>query len=190
MNAAGRPAVSDGLGVETLILGVTAGAVLAALPVWAGAHLAALLAGRPLQLSLPAAVGVLLRLPHHLGDPAAAFPARTGGALPGAWLLDSCSLAALTGMLAAVLAGLTVWRRVRGGRSGYASARQVKQALSLTAVRARARHARPALRERRPAGTQVGLYLGRDIRSRQQLTGPRRTPTCTSGRRAPAKECT
>ena len=93
MDAPGRPAsmrvpppgVNDLLGTAVLIaVGVLVAIVVV---VWSGAQVAARLSGHgPVPVPLVETVGVLSRLPGHLGDPAAAWPAAARPVLPGAVL--------------------------------------------------------------------------------------------------------
>ena len=153
-------------------VGLAAAAAVAAVavPVWLTVGVATLLgSGRWVAVPLgdvPAAVAGWGR---HPGDPAVACPPAVRSALPGPVLIYMCALAvlAVVGLLVRVSLRLAV---SRGGARGSASAGEVHAHLSASAVRARARHARPTLTGRvRPE--QVGLYLGRDVRSGQQLWG-------------------
>jgi type IV secretion system protein VirD4 len=92
---------------------VAAGVLVAVVAVfWSGAQIAARLAGHgPLPVPLADTVAVLGRLPDHLGDPAAAWPAAARPLLPGA-VLYYIGLAVPIG--AAALAALLGWRLWRG----------------------------------------------------------------------------
>ncbi|MHB2023227.1 MAG: type IV secretory system conjugative DNA transfer family protein [Mycobacteriales bacterium] len=172
MNASRPPFTrSEDTLVEVVILGVVGLAALAVTPLWLAAHLAGLLAGRPVHLGLTKTFTALLHLCTHLADPARAFPPVARRDLPGPVVFYTCLLLTLAGLLAAGMAALHLARRLAGAHRGYASAHQVAAHLSLAAARRRARVARPALTDRRPPGRQVGLYLGRDSRSRHELYG-------------------
>jgi type IV secretion system protein VirD4 len=111
---------AHGISDQAMVAVIAAAAALAAL-VWAWGGVAGALFGRgwpPLQASAP--LGVLARLPSHLGDPAAAWPARARARLPGA---SGCYLA-LALLLAAVAAAARLavaaglGRLLRGERAG------------------------------------------------------------------------
>ena len=172
MTVARRPFTrSDTPLIDVLILGAVGLALLAVTPLWLAAHLAGLGTGRWPHLGLAQTFSALLHLRAHLAEPARAFPPSVRRSLPGPVLFYLCLLVTLAGLAAAGLVGLHLACRLVNGRAGYASGHQVAAHLSLAAVRRRAQHARPALTDRRPAGRQVGLFLGRDTRSRHALYG-------------------
>jgi type IV secretion system protein VirD4 len=108
--------------------------------------------------------------PHHLGNPAAGFPGHLGASLPGPVLFYAVAIAVTAALTTICWQTVKAVNRIRGGHRGYAAPEQIRAHLSPTAVRARARHTRPALTGRvRPE--QVGLSLGRDIHSGQHLWG-------------------
>ncbi|MFG2042237.1 type IV secretory system conjugative DNA transfer family protein [Dactylosporangium sp. NPDC048998] len=164
-----------------LLAGIAAVAVLAGWTLW----LAGQLGGFLTHGTWPAAgpVGILLRLPGHLGDPAAAWPAPARPALPPAWLLYllwGTLFAAHVG--AAVTAGAQVIRRY-ARRKGFARRRDVDGLLSADAVRARTDIVRPGLTvtdrdtpaeadtkaARRADPLETGRFLGVDTLTGQRL---------------------
>lgn len=120
----GGPGEGTGLG-ERIALGALALVLGAAAAAWLVAQLAALLfAGGPASLSPTDAASALLRLPGHLDDPRAAWPAPQRSGLPGAagfYVAGLLMLAAL-GAVAVAVARAVGWSRdrgagrVRGGR--------------------------------------------------------------------------
>ncbi len=124
--------------------------------------------GHGLPLSLPAAARAALGWRHHVGDPAAAFPAAVRPALGGAPLLYAATAVVLAAAAGLGFAVLAVVARVKG-RRGFASAGEVRRTLSATAARNRGRSI--GRRRTRDRGGAPGLYLGRDLRSRQRLYG-------------------
>jgi hypothetical protein len=101
-----------GQDVDAVLL-VGIGVVIALVSlVWLAGQVAGLLAGDGWpKVPLAGLPGILVRLPEHLGDPAAAWPAAVRGRLPGAALMY-----ATFGLLLAVpalLGTLAVWLRRR-----------------------------------------------------------------------------
>ena len=146
------------------------GAVVIAVPVWAAAQLAALLhTGHGVALALPAAAHAAIAWPSRPGDPLHAFPAGARAALGNAPLLYA-SLAVIAALACVVaFVAFTVVTRLRA-RRGFASGAEVRRALSAAAARNRGRAVSGRARRRRVDGPP-GLYLGRDLRSRQRLFG-------------------
>ena len=167
----GRRGAGGGYGdlhpVEVALLASLAVVAMVAVPVWAGAQLAALVhTGRTLDLGVATAARAALAWPGHAGDPASAFPAGMRGALGGPPLLYAATIVVVAATAGLALAAVAVIVRVRG-RRGFASAGEVRRTLSATA--ARNRGARPG--RQRDRDCSPGLYLGRDVRSRQRLFG-------------------
>jgi type IV secretion system protein VirD4 len=104
------------------------------------------------NLALTDGLAVLTRLPHHVSDPAGAWPAGVRGQLPGpvgftvAAVLDA---AATTGLAAAVARR---WGR-RRRRRGFASAAQVADVFSPATVTATTARVRPTLDQAAAADT-------------------------------------
>ncbi|GAC1609917.1 MAG: hypothetical protein NVS3B26_13810 [Mycobacteriales bacterium] len=143
----------------------------------AGLHCATPLTGS----QLPA---LLVGWPQHLSAPQLAFPARTRQLLPPPAALWAVLVLALTAVLAVVLALIQLARVATGGaaarlggatdgggRSGLASRADIRRHLGERAVRARTPQTRPSLVGRRYATSEVGLALGRDLRSGQPIWG-------------------
>ena len=109
-------------GFELLVLAVGGVAALVIAITWAGAALALLVSGEPIeQLSLGAAPEALGSLPGHLTDPAAGWPPRIRTALPGPVTYWACT-AASTMVAVGVGAVVVRWAR-RGWRVGSAPRR-------------------------------------------------------------------
>lgn len=137
--------------------------------VWTTAQLAALLSShRAVHLNfgdVPAVLGEWAKNP---GDPRLAFPAGVRSDLPGPVLMYVATAVCLTA------AGAAVWALLRhagGTESGYAGRREIRDQLSLQAVRRRGKQTRPSLDARRAAPREVGLHLGRDIKTGIALYG-------------------
>ena len=93
--------------------------------VWLAGALGGILGGAgPVVLGPSQATGVLARLPRHLGDPAAAWPASSRGDLPGRTGMTAALIAALVAVVVLAVAVLAVVQRARrGGRGGRRRAR-------------------------------------------------------------------
>jgi type IV secretory pathway TraG/TraD family ATPase VirD4 len=147
---------------------VLAAAVVVSIPVWVGAQLAAFVhTGHAAHLSLPAAVVAAFTWPKHAGDPVLAFPAGVRAVLGSPPLLYATTIVTVAALVALGFTGLATTARVKS-RRGFASGVEVRRTLSATAARNRGKqHGR---RHRRGDGSP-GLYLGRDLGSRQRLFG-------------------
>lgn len=167
---AGAGAYQDAHPVELLALSLLALALVVAAPVWAGAQLAALVhTGHGVPLGLPAAARAAAAWPSHASDPAAGFPAAARTALGGTTLLYLTTIGVILIAGAVTFAGMALLRRGTE-RGGYASAGEIRRSLSAAAARNRGQ--KPGRRARgRPQTGTPGLYLGRDLRSRQRLYG-------------------
>ncbi|HUA89405.1 MAG TPA: type IV secretory system conjugative DNA transfer family protein, partial [Steroidobacteraceae bacterium] len=94
---------------------------------WLASQAAAEVAsGRPLQLSLPQAIGVLARLPRHLDTPRLAWPPADRSPLPGTVALDAVLLIACATVLGLLAAGVylvvgLIHRRDRDRAARWAS---------------------------------------------------------------------
>jgi type IV secretory pathway TraG/TraD family ATPase VirD4 len=129
---------------------------------WAAAQLAALTAhGRTVPLSAATLAHVVLALPQHLSDPAAAYPAAVRPLLPGPTGMYAAAAVVLAAAGGIGLAGWRLWRRHARRRPGYASGTEVRKHLSAAALRRRAVHTHPTSHRRRPTD-ELGLSLGRD----------------------------
>src|SRR5581483_5872414 len=91
-------------------------AVLGALWLWGGVA-GALFGGGWIHVSLGQLVGVLIRIPGHLTDPARAWPAPARGHLPGTggFYAALALLAATAGAVCAVSARAGLWAALRRG---------------------------------------------------------------------------
>ncbi len=102
-----------GLGIPSwLALGAMGLLFAAAALAWAGAALAALVAGGRLPLAtLEDAAVALTRLRHHLGDPATAWPPEVADVLPGPLVYWLAQLVVLAVVAATGLVGFRLWQR-------------------------------------------------------------------------------
>lgn len=126
------------------------------------------------------ALSALAAWPANATDPARGYPPGMRPLLPGPagmWLALLLTTA-LAGLV--VAAGLKLAVRLRRTdaassavlRAGMATRRDLRTHLSDAAVRARTPHTRPSLGTVKHYGTrEVGLALGRDLRTRQRLWG-------------------
>ncbi len=165
---------------EVLTLGALA--LLAGLHLlgWLSSALASVLAGHGWQpLPVRDVTVLLVQWPHHLDEPALAFPPRTRQLLPGP---ADLWLALLLASALILLAGAALTRLATRltsthppGRSGtgqgLASRGEVRRHLGERAVRARTPQTRPSLTGRHYRTTQVGLSLGHDTRTGQPIWG-------------------
>jgi type IV secretion system protein VirD4 len=178
-----RPGPVSGRGDDFELVDImlaTAAAVvgLALLPGWLLAGVAGLLhAGRWPQLSPADILAGLAGWAGHLADPRAGYPAPLRDALPGpvgmygAAAVTLAMLGGLAGVAWIVVSRLGLPGRAGRAGAGFATAAEVRAALSATAVRRRAAQTRPSLIGRRADPRQLGLFLGRDTRSGQALYG-------------------
>lgn len=181
MNTARTPggtwSATDQLSVVLALAGTS---VLTAATVTTG--VATVLAGHGWHTS-PAGVALsaLASWPANATDPARGYPRTLQPLLPGPagmWAALTLTTATLA-VLVAALWRLTRELRPSGGsgapdmlRAGMATRADLRAHLNATAVRARTPHTRPSLATvRRYATREVGLALGRDLASRQQLWG-------------------
>jgi type IV secretion system protein VirD4 len=147
---------------EPLLWSFGALAALAGL-LWATAQLAALLSGHgPVALDAGSLPHIAASWAHDPGDPRQAFPPEVRTGLPGPVLMYASAAVLLT---LAVTATWLAMSRLRTSASGFASRREIRDQLSLHSVRKRARQTRPSLTARRAAPREVGLHLGRDIKT-------------------------
>ena len=87
------------------------------LVVWLGGWLAAAAGGRALGVGYPQVLGVVVRLPRSLSDPALAWPSPAAGRLPGPWVYWPCTVLAASPI---VLLEWLVLRRWSSRRFGLA----------------------------------------------------------------------
>ena len=157
---AGRLTGSELLALGTLVIG---GPPL--LIVFLTGELAAGLGGHTLHAGigglLTAATGWL----HHPGGPRLAYPPATRAGLPGPAGMYTALAVVSVLLIGAGAIGWWAWRRFRPIDTGFASAREIHAELSAHSIRARARYARPDLDARRAPLADLGLHLGRDIRT-------------------------
>jgi type IV secretion system protein VirD4 len=153
------PAVPDTLtpGDQLLAAGLGVGAAASGL-VWATGQLAGLVFGHTwLHLDPAEVAGVLGSLPHHLGDPALAWPTSAREALPGPAGMYGTFTATTTAAAGAVSGAMRLWQRAGLGNPTAPGAR-VKRPAAGSATWATPRELRP-LRVRRPESGRV--ILGR-----------------------------
>lgn len=161
--------LADGLS-DWLVLGLVIVVVLGGAGTWLTGQLAGLLfAGKWPPVGFGDAVETALRLPGHLANPRAAWPARARADLPGApgmWI--SATLAtAMAGFAFAVALGWAV--RLRPHR-GFASYAQLRASLAVRTVALHGRVVRPSLAgSRRPPVQEAGVLLGRVVRGGMRL---------------------
>jgi len=164
---------------DVVLATLAAGVGLALLPGWLLAGVAGLVhTGRWPHLQPVDTLAGLAGWAGHLADPRAGYPGSLRTALPGPVGMYGAAAVTLLILAGAMAAGWLLVRRLglptfRVGRSGagFATAVDVRTALSATAVRRRAAQTRPSLAGRRADPRQLGLFLGRDIRSGQALYG-------------------
>jgi type IV secretion system protein VirD4 len=153
------PAVPDTLtpGDQLLAAGLGVGAVASGL-VWATGQLAGLVFGHTWLHLDPADVASMLgSLPHHLGDPAMAWPAPAQRALPGPAGMYGAFTATTAGAAGVAGGVMRLWQRAGLGNPTAPGAR-VKRPAAGSATWATPRELRP-LRVRRPEPGRV--ILGR-----------------------------
>ena len=137
--------------------------------IWATAELASLLAGHGfVRLSAGSLPHVVTELGKHLDNPRQAFPGPVRSALPGPALMFTTAVICLL----AVVGIVWLWMRLSGGSSNSnGGRREIREQLSLQSVRKRASQTRPSLDARRAAPAEVGLHLGRDVKTGIDLYG-------------------
>lgn len=168
------------------LLGAGALAVLAAAAAmtWAVTFVAAAFAGHRLAMDLSGALHGAAGWHRHLANPRQAFPGPARGQLPGPTRMYTAVATVTAASVALLIALSRLWPRMSPagsapGRSGqgYATGRDIRAALSADAARSRGltRPRRgPSIRRliRPEPGHDGGtVFLGVDIRSRQQLHG-------------------
>jgi type IV secretion system protein VirD4 len=153
------PAVPDTLtpGDQLLAAGLGVGAAAGGL-VWASGQLAGLAFGHTwLHLDPAEVASVLWSLPHHLSDPAMAWPMSAREVLPGPAGMYSAFTATTAGAAATASGVMRLWQRAGLG-SPTAAGSRVKRPAAGSATWASPRELRP-LRVRRPEPGRV--ILGR-----------------------------
>ncbi len=144
---------------------------------WLSGQLSGILAGNGWPASGPSDIPSILRAwTGEPARPAEAWPDSAGADIGPGWLVYALFTAMLGGMgwLCVKLFWFGEnWRRRREPRYtrlGFASRREIQQLLGADAVRAKAKSVRPSLRGRKDVEPRdVGFYLGRDRRSREEL---------------------
>jgi type IV secretion system protein VirD4 len=162
-------------------IGILGGGALSTV-VWAGAQLAAFLSGGEfLDVSLGDALGALVSLPTHPGEPQLAWPPAVRGELPGTTLYWLAT--AIVG--AAVVAGvLAVLRLASGGRDSLD--RRSRLGVPATGQLARSADLRPLTIRRPEPGRFVLGRAGHRIIATERATAPRRRRRRHAGRGAVA----
>jgi type IV secretion system protein VirD4 len=164
------PAVPDTLtpGDQLLAAGLGVGAAASGL-VWATGQLAGLVFGHTwLHLDPADVAGVLGQLPHHLGDPAMAWPTPAREALPGPAGMYGAFTATTAAAAGAASGAMRLWQRAGLGNPTAPGA-QAKRPAAGSATWATPRELRP-LRVRRPEPGRVILGRTSGI-GRQLLAG-------------------
>jgi type IV secretion system protein VirD4 len=138
----------DNTGDVLLLIFLTVAAVSSTWS-WLTGQLAALFShGDWPPVSIGQALAAAWRLPAHLRDPRMAWPASVRAQLPGPlgfWLAGIASLVAVS----VIMLVLGAWALSRRPQRGFASAAEIRAALSERAVTRRAHVVRPSLRDRR-----------------------------------------
>src|SRR6266498_2978840 len=112
-----------GFGEQLVLYGLLVSGT-AGLLVWASGQLAGLVFGHTwLDLGVAEVAAVLWQLPHHLGDPALAWPARVHGALPGPVGMYASAATVVGGMASGTAA---VVRYLPGRAAGHRPGREHK----------------------------------------------------------------
>jgi hypothetical protein len=128
-------------------------------------------------------VGIAVRLPAHLGDPARAWPAAARADAPPGWMLYPLWLLLFATHLGGAVAGGAVGLRRVVRRQGFASRRDLDRLMTAPAVLGRADVVRPGLSlrdddppatrlaklERRSDPLEVARFLGHDALTGQPL---------------------
>lgn len=154
---------------DIILVATTAVAALAGTGTWLTGQLAAVLfLGRWPAVTFPDALQAAVRVPGHLADPRQAWPAAVRPDLPG---MPGFAIAAVLafGGLAFVAAAAVRWWQGHRPHRGFASRAQLRTALSERAVIACGTVLRPSLAGKKIRVEDVGVRLGRDIRSGMRL---------------------
>jgi type IV secretory pathway TraG/TraD family ATPase VirD4 len=143
-----------------------------AVPIWAAVELAGRLAsGAWPDLDASATLSALAHWPGHAADPRMAFDPTLRAALPGPVGIYGCLAMVLAVLVGVVLLGLRLQRAAKAGSAGFASTADIGAHLSVRALRARAAQTRPSLAAWKARPRQLGLRLGRDVRTGQAIWG-------------------
>lgn len=163
-----RHLIHDGKDM-VIAVGVATLAV-AGIGTWLWGEAAGLLASGQLP-HVPASqsLSIALRLPRHLRDPRAAWPANTAAQLPSSTLFYSSSILVLAAGLGFLLVGVRLWTRLRQRDDGFATRKDLASHLTESAVLARGSVVRPSLADSRFTLTDVGLPLGYSIPDKVRL---------------------
>jgi hypothetical protein len=180
----GRPVLdspSDYLLAAVLVL-----VTVVTIGVWSTGQTAALLTGQGWPpVPVTDGLGIATRLPHHLSDPANAWPAAARPLLPGPAGMGVAAVVNLLALTSLVVLGAR--RRGRGRRRrGFASPAQIHAALSPAAARATATRIRPGL-DTAPARPGLRATATRRLARTNRVkvedvavTAGRTTPACTA----------
>lgn len=168
----------DGLSVfDTVVLFFGGAVVLLVAVVWAGAALALVVTGEPVELSIGDAAGTLPRLVDHVGDPAAAWSGRDGERLPGPLTYWACT--AVAALVASAMA-MVALRFLAGPRVGTARRRPL--GVDARAAWASWRELRPLLVRQPVPGRFIFARVGRWFVA-TEATGTSRSRLRRRGRR-------
>jgi type IV secretion system protein VirD4 len=154
---------------DYIVAGLAVVVALVSLGVWLTGQLAALLfKGRWPHVSFSDAIQVALRLPAHLGDPSAAWPAAVRADLPAPfwiWITGMLVMAVLGGV-----GGFAVMASVRRlPHRGFATIAELRVSLSEAAVVKRGAVVRPSLRGTRTTVEDAGVRIGRSVPAGMRL---------------------
>ena len=180
-----RGVTREDITIRLALLGtMTALAVLSIGTLWWAGQLSGLLthAQWP-NTSLADAPSIMLHLPGHGGNPALAWPAPEQPQIGPAWLVYLLWALSFGGAAVGTSTGILMVARRVVRRHGFASRRDINQALSADAVRARAAVVRPGLsitehddpqtraaKQARVADPlEIGRFLGNDVLTGQPL---------------------
>ncbi|HVV76305.1 MAG TPA: hypothetical protein VHC43_09740, partial [Mycobacteriales bacterium] len=167
MNSNSRESLlADAHPVEVVIVaGLTVAAIVAGAG-WLVAETAAIISGHHLDLTLADAIHAVSRWHRYVHDPRRAFPSPARKQLPGPMVMYVAVGLVVTAFgVVAALAARLIDRTARGRRGGYATAGEIKRALSPRAARSR------GYATSRGHEGRATVALGTDVHSRQRLFG-------------------
>ncbi|GIJ51924.1 hypothetical protein Val02_88100 [Virgisporangium aliadipatigenens] len=175
----GQKKNSDGFALVLPIIGIFALVIVLGGLLWLAGQLSAVLTGNGWPASSGENIGNIVKLwAQNPGDPAAAWLAVTGARSGPLWLILFIFLVLLSPFGYAGFRGVQFalnWRRRRESRRfrlGFASGNEIRKTLGVAAMRRKAGSVRPSTKGKKNVDPkQVGFYLGRDVRSRQEIYG-------------------
>jgi type IV secretory pathway TraG/TraD family ATPase VirD4 len=166
-------------GNDTAFVVLIAGVLAVCASLWVAVELGGLLThGRAPSLGLSAVAQGIWRLLRHPSNTAAAWPRSRG--VPGPaifYLLLGAQIVVMLGVATVMIR----WRLQNRPRPGWATRADIRKHLSAQAVQAKAPIIRPSITERRPDPRSVGIFLGRDAGTKQELYGSLEDSYCVVG---------